>query len=171
MTKLQKLQEFLSIHTTHTWWNHKGYEGLDYLHQVGGMQNDWNQTLVTKINQISATIFKDTQLDIVNRGGGANVIIYSLSTKHIMDTLEYLHLDVTPIQGCYKIGTLAGRYTVFLVPALTKIKIRTYVSPEKYEEINYDEKKIFVCRLKDVNKSIFDLKNYIKVGVIEITEL
>lgn len=166
MTKLQKLQKFLSVHIPYTSWNYKGYEGLDYPDPLTAQQ-DWNRTLITKINQISANIFKDTQLDI---GGGSNAIIYSLGTKYVLESLDNFPKDVTSLHGYTKIGVLVGRYTVFFVPDLTKIKQKIYITHDKLEEIDYNEKKIFVCRLKDVNKSIFDLKNYIKVGVLEITE-
>ena len=79
-------------------------------------QKDWNQTLITKINQISAQIHKSTLR------GGANFIVVSSEISAIFDDLEYFHVsDASPEQDQYnmgieKIGTLSGRYQVYRDP-------------------------------------------------------
>jgi hypothetical protein len=79
-------------------------------------QKDWNQTLITKINQISAQIHKSTLR------GGANFIVVSSEISAIFDDLEYFHVsDASPEQDSYnmgieKIGTLSGRYQVYRDP-------------------------------------------------------
>ena len=83
---------------------------------VGYTQKDWNQTLVTKINQVSAQIHKTTLR------GGANWIVISSEVSAIFDDLEYFHVsNAAPEQDQYnmgieKIGTLAGRYQVYRDP-------------------------------------------------------
>ena len=79
-------------------------------------QKDWNQTLITKVNQISAQIHKSTLR------GGANFIVVSSELSAIFDDLEYFHVsDANPEQDQYnmgieRIGTLSGRYQVYRDP-------------------------------------------------------
>ena len=79
-------------------------------------QKDWNQTLITTINQLSAQIHKSTLR------GGANWIVCSAEASAIFDDLEYFHVsNAAPEQDSYnmgieKIGTLSGRYTVYRDP-------------------------------------------------------
>jgi len=81
-----------------------------------GTQKDWNQTLVTKINQISAQIHKATLR------GGASWIVVSPEVSAVFDDLEYFHVsNAAPEQDKYnmgieKIGTLSGRYIVYRDP-------------------------------------------------------
>jgi hypothetical protein len=90
---------------------------------VGYTQKDWNQTLITKINQVSAQIHKSTLR------GGANWIVVSSEVSAVFDDLEYFHVsNASPEQDQYnmgieKIGTLAGRYQVFRDPYLPAGKI------------------------------------------------
>ena len=79
-------------------------------------QKEWNQTLITKVNQISAQIHKSTLR------GGANFIVVSSEVSAIFDDLEYFHVsNANPEQDQYnmgieKIGSLGGRYTVYRDP-------------------------------------------------------
>jgi len=79
-------------------------------------QKDWNQTLITKVNQVSAQIHKSTLR------GGANFIVVSSEISAVFDDLEYFHVsDANPEQDQYnmgieRIGTLSGRYQVYRDP-------------------------------------------------------
>ncbi len=79
-------------------------------------QKDWNQELMTKINQISAQIHKSTLR------GGANFIVVSSEISALFDNLEYFHVsDASAEQDQYnmgieKIGTLSARYQVYRDP-------------------------------------------------------
>jgi len=81
-----------------------------------GVQKDWNQTLITKINQISAQIHKSTLR------GGASWIVVSPEVSAVFDDLEYFHVsNAAPEQDKYnmgieKIGVLSGRYIVYRDP-------------------------------------------------------
>jgi hypothetical protein len=81
-----------------------------------GTQKDWNQTLIMKINQISAQIHKATLR------GGASWIVVSPEVSAVFDDLEYFHVsNASPEQDKYnmgieKIGTLSGRYIVYRDP-------------------------------------------------------
>jgi len=79
-------------------------------------QKDWNQTLITRLNQTSAQIHKSTLR------GGANFIVVSSEISAIFDDLEYFHVsDANPEQDSYnmgieRIGTLSGRFQVYRDP-------------------------------------------------------
>ena len=79
-------------------------------------QKEWNQTLITRVNQISAQIHKSTLR------GGANFIVVSSEISAIMDDLEYFHVsDANPEQDQYnmgieRVGSLSGRYQVYRDP-------------------------------------------------------
>lgn len=79
-------------------------------------QKDWNQTLMTKINQISAQIHKATLR------GGANFIVVSTEISAVLNDLEYFHVSdanaeaVTYSMGIEKVGSLQGRYEVYVDP-------------------------------------------------------
>jgi hypothetical protein len=96
------------------------YNGWKRANNGGGFnaytQKEWNQTLITKVNQISAQIHKSTLR------GGANFIVVSSEVSAIFDDLEYFHVsNANPEQDSYnmgieKIGSLGGRYTVYRDP-------------------------------------------------------
>ena len=81
-----------------------------------GTQKDWNQTLLTKVNQISAQIHKSTLR------GGASWVVVSPEVSAVLDDLEYFHVsNADPEQDKYnmgieKIGSLGGRYIVYRDP-------------------------------------------------------
>jgi hypothetical protein len=91
-------------------WKRQGQTSVSYT------QKDWNQTLITAINQISAQIHKSTLR------GGANWIVVSSEISAIFDDLEYFHVsNAAPEQDQYnmgieRVGTLAGRYQVYRDP-------------------------------------------------------
>jgi hypothetical protein len=101
-------------------WKYGGSAGATL---QGYTQKDWNQTLVTIINQVSAQIHKTTLR------GGANWIVVSSEISAIFDDLEYFHVsNAHPEQDQYnmgieKIGSLAGRYQVFRDPYFPPNKI------------------------------------------------
>lgn len=90
---------------------------------VGYTQKDWNQTLMTKINQVSAQIHKTTLR------GGANWIVVSSEVSAVLDDLEYFHVsNAAPEEDQYnmgieKIGSLGNRYTVYRDPYFPAGKI------------------------------------------------
>jgi hypothetical protein len=96
-------------------WDYNGWKRLGGSAQPY-TQKDWNQTLITAINQISAQIHKSTLR------GGANWIVVSSEISAIFDDLEYFHVsNASPEQDQYnmgieRVGTLAGRYQVYRDP-------------------------------------------------------
>ena len=79
-------------------------------------QKDWNQELMTKINQISAQIHKATLR------GGANFIVVSSEISALLDNLEYFHVSDASAEsdqynmGIERVGSLNGRYQVYRDP-------------------------------------------------------
>ena len=96
-------------------WDYNGWKRLG-TNAVPYTQKDWNQTLITAVNQISAQIHKSTLR------GGANWIVVSSEISAIFDDLEYFHVsNAAPEQDQYnmgieRVGTLAGRYQVYRDP-------------------------------------------------------
>jgi hypothetical protein len=104
-------------------YNEWKYGGANGATLQGYTQKDWNQTLITKINQVSAQIHKTTLR------GGANWIVVSSEVSAVFDDLEYFHVsNAHPEQDQYnmgieKVGTLAGRYQVYRDPYFPAGKI------------------------------------------------
>ena len=79
-------------------------------------QKDWNQELITKINQISAQVHKSTLR------GGANFIVVSSEISAVFDNLEYFHVSDANAEadqynmGIERIGSLQNRYQVYRDP-------------------------------------------------------
>ena len=95
-------------------WDYNGWRRLSLT--TSYTQKDWNQTLITAINQLSAQIHKSTLR------GGANWIVVSSEVSAIFDDLEYFHVsNASPEQDQYnmgieRVGTLSGRYQVYRDP-------------------------------------------------------
>lgn len=96
-------------------WDYNGWQRLGTTSTVY-TQKDWNQTLMTKINQISAQIQKSTLR------GGANFIVVSAEISAVLNDLEYFHVTDASAEsdqynmGIEKIGSLQGRYQVIVDP-------------------------------------------------------
>jgi len=79
-------------------------------------EKEWKQTLITRVNQISAQIHKSTLR------GGANFIVISTEVSALFDDLENFMVSNGNIDddkynlGMRRIGTLSGRYTVYVDP-------------------------------------------------------
>jgi len=93
-------------------WNYYGWKGTNTQKYT---QKEWNQTLITIINQISAQIHKSTLR------GGANFIVVSSEVSAALDDLETFmtsgnNEDDRYNLGMRKAGTIAGRYDVYVDP-------------------------------------------------------
>lgn len=80
-------------------------------------QKEWNQTLMTQINKISAQIHKTTLR------GGANFLVVSTEIGSVLEDIEKFHaVNEAEAQqfnmGIEQIGTLGTRYTVYKDPYL-----------------------------------------------------
>ena len=79
-------------------------------------QKDWNQELITKVNQISAQVHKATLR------GGANWLVVSSEISALLNNLEYFHVSDANAEadqynmGIERVGSLQGRYQVYVDP-------------------------------------------------------
>lgn len=122
-------------------WNRLGYINND---SFFGTARDWNQTLITRINEVSSAIHRETC------SGGGNLIIISPETMPVIEDLEYMKSAYEEFVGYCKLGTLGSRYLV--------ISSTEMVEPDE----------IIVTRAELVDKKIKNskLENY--YGVIKI---
>ncbi len=96
-------------------WDYNGWRRMAGF-STNYTQKDWNQELITKINQISAQIHKATLR------GGANFIVVSSEISAVFDTLEYFHVSDANAEadqynmGIERIGALQNRYQVYRDP-------------------------------------------------------
>lgn len=94
-------------------WNYYGWKGTGAQKYT---QKEWNQTLITRINQISAQIHKSTLR------GGANFIVVSSEVSAIFDDLDAFVPTSHDLEdysynlGMKQIGTVNGRYKVYVDP-------------------------------------------------------
>ena len=97
-------------------WDYAGYTKRIANGGLALTRKDYNQELVTIINQISAMINKTTLR------GGANWLVVSSEISAIFNDLEYFHVtNASPEEtkfslGIEKIGTLGSRYAVYVDP-------------------------------------------------------
>jgi len=95
-------------------WDYNGWKRLPQ--STAYTQKEWNQTLMTAVNQISAQIHKSTLR------GGANWVVVSSEVSAVFDDLEYFHVsNASPEQDQYnmgieRVGSLQGRYTIYRDP-------------------------------------------------------
>ena len=96
-------------------WDYNGWQRMATPSTVY-TQKDWNQTLITKVNQISAQIQKSTLR------GGANWAVISSEISAVFNDLEYFHVTDASAEsdqynmGIEKIGSLQGRYNIIVDP-------------------------------------------------------
>ena len=96
-------------------WDYNGWQRMA-VPSTNYTQKDWNQTLMTKINMISAQIQKSTLR------GGADFIVVSAEISAVLNDLEYFHVTDASAEslqynmGIEKIGSLQGRYNVIVDP-------------------------------------------------------
>lgn len=79
-------------------WDYLGYKSK-YPNNLFDIQKDWNYTLVTRINKISARFHS------IDLKGGADTITIRENLLPLFTQMEYVHLD----GDIYK---LSGRYTI-----------------------------------------------------------
>jgi hypothetical protein len=96
-------------------WDYGAYDRrLNGSSALGITRKDYNQELITKINQISARIMKFTLR------GGANWVVCSPEIAAIFNDLEYFHASDASAEetkfslGIEKVGSVANRYNVFV---------------------------------------------------------
>ncbi len=118
-----------------------------------------NQTLLTKINQLSAQIHKSTLR------GGASWIVVSPEVSAVLDDLEYFHVsNAGPEEDKYnmgieKVGTLGGRYQVYRDPYAPANTILIGHKGSSILESGYIYAPYVPMQLTPVMVNPFDFKN------------
>lgn len=96
-------------------WDYNGWQRIATTSTVY-TQKDWNQTLITKMNIISAQIQKSTLR------GAANWAVVSSEISAVFNDLEYFHVTDanaeadTYSMGIEKLGSVRGRYNIIVDP-------------------------------------------------------
>lgn len=96
-------------------WDYNGWRRMAG-YSTNYTQKDWNQELMTRINQISAMIHKATLK------GGASFVVCSSMISAVFDNLEYFHVSDASAEsdqynmGIERVGSLQGRYQVYRDP-------------------------------------------------------
>ena len=96
-------------------WDYVGWRKIDAVSTVY-TQKEWNQTLITAVNQIDAQINKATLR------GGVNFIVVSSEISAVFNDLNYFNVTDASGEsdqynmGIEKVGSLSGRYTVYRDP-------------------------------------------------------
>lgn len=96
-------------------WDYTGWRKIDAVSTVY-TQKEWNQTLITAINQVDAQINKATLR------GGVNFIVVSSEISAVFNDLNYFNVTDASGEsdqynmGIEKVGSLSGRYTVYRDP-------------------------------------------------------
>lgn len=96
-------------------WDYNGWKRNDARSTVY-TQKDWNQTLITEMNIISAQIMKATLR------GGANWAVVSPEINALFNDLEYFHVTDAQAEadtynmGIERVGSIQGRYQIIVDP-------------------------------------------------------
>ena len=135
-------------------WDYNGYDKTKYLYVE---QYDWNQTLVTKINQASANICRSTH-------NCATTLEVNTKTHKLLETLEYY--DITH-------HTMGNRYTVIInddiednvIILYHKTEFISKLSKEKnedgwYELINIPKTE---CTIEEVKEYEYICSGYVEI--------
>lgn len=111
------------------------YNGLENNPRFFGTQTDWNQTLITRINELSSQIHKSTL-----RGGG-NIVLCNPDEEWIFPDLGFCNENVQEFSGYIQIGTLGSRYTILSSPSIESGKIivtRIELNEENLRDSEFD---------------------------------
>jgi len=129
------------------WESEWDYSGLKNNENFFGTQKDWNQTLISRINEISSLIHQHS----VN--GGGNTLIISNDISYIIDDLEYFHSEnYREFKDYTYFGKLGNRYDIISLHSSDL------------------EKEIIVCR-KEINlqnNSTINNDFYGKIKIINV---
>lgn len=78
-------------------WDYKGYDNMPHIfNNFLNLQKDWNQTLMTKINQMGAILFKSTRFM-------PDTIEIHPSLLEVFNTLEYFNIEEMKLSGRFKV--------------------------------------------------------------------
>ena len=135
-------------------WDYLGWKNQPDYSSVGYYQKDWNQTLLTKINQSSAQIGKESY-----RGGGNNIFVHP-KTFMLLKESEYFHINGSE-------AFLAGRFKIHVDESLDPDKIYVKHIDKDFEKVKENLKKPNLCRAIKVKSSEGEFMSEIEFKFIE----
>lgn len=99
-----------------TEWDYLGHEDIPWPNELGDLQKDWNMTLLTKINQCTANVFKSSHRS------GADTIMIHPSLLPIIESIEYYEPESKKIAGRYRVVTIndLGEDDIIVLRSLQK---------------------------------------------------
>ena len=133
-------------------WDYLGWKQ----YSDGGLydQHAWNQTLLTKINQSSAQIGKESY-----RGGGNNIFVHPKTFMLLKDS-EYFHINGSE-------ATLSGRFKIHVDESLDPDKIYVKHIDKDFEKVKENLNKPNLCRAIKVKSSEGEFMSEIEFKFIE----
>jgi len=99
--EFSEIEKVISYNIT---WSHTIPQESEY-----ETQEDWNQTILTRINQISAQMSKDTQVN-----GATTVVCSSDTFYNILKDLMFFYKDEEQFGDYQKMGLINNRFTTYL---------------------------------------------------------
>ncbi len=138
-------------------WDYLGCKEL--VETIGYSQNDWNQTLIVRINNIGALIYQSS------RRGGPNTLKLHPSLMPLIETLEYYNKDENKIGGRFNIITddkvEQDIIYVYHSDEILSIPIITEATDSDWGMIEF--KSVDYCTQEQVDNYINSTQGYIKV--------
>ncbi len=114
-------------------------------------QKNWNQTLITKINQMGAKIYQSTHM------GGPNKIKINEKLFSLLSDLEYFKVDEN---GGFN---LAGRFHIIIDNTIAEDIILVYLENENILKAKQNNKLFCIENVKNEN----DMFHEIKFSILE----
>jgi len=138
-------------------WDYLG--GKKLAETIGYSQNDWNQTLIVRINNIGALIYQSSRI------GGPNTLKLHPSLMPLIETLEYYNKDENKIGGRFNIITddkvEQDIIYVYHSDEILSIPIITEATDSDWGMLEF--KLVDYCTQEQVDNYINSTQGYIKV--------
>lgn len=133
-------------------WDYLGWKQ----YSDGGLydQHAWNQTVLTKINQSSAQIFKESY-----RGGANNIFVHPKTFMLLKDS-EYFHINGSE-------ASLSGRFKIHVDESLDPDKIYVKHIDNDFEKVKDNLNKPNLCRAFKIKASEGEFMSEIDFKFVE----
>jgi hypothetical protein len=125
-------------------WDYKEFKKQEPM--VFCSQKDWNQTLMTKINQMAAQINKTTYM------GGPNKIKINKKLFSLLSDLDYFRVNEN---GDF---TLSGRFHIIIDNSILDDTILIYHETENVLKAKEDNKMFCIENVKNENDIFYEIK-------------
>lgn len=138
-------------------WDYQGHKVL--VETTSYSQGDWNQTLLTRINNVGALIHQSS------RRGGPNTLKLHPSLMPLIETLEYYNKDENKIAGRFNVvvNDEVEHDTIYVYHSdeVLSIPIMTEATDSDWGMIEF--KFIEQCSQEEVSNYIKSTQGYVKI--------